>query len=123
MKISQRYSIELNPASEVGICCVYVTVKTKTRSWSNGPIITDADDFSVLTPEVRRAINRLRRKYEDLETLLDACEEGDEQDVAPIDVRLVMANCQTNRRYLYVSDTNEVLSEADIIAYAKECEG
>ena len=122
MKPPKRYEIVLNPSWEVGIRCVYVEVKTKTRSWSNGPILTDFEDFSVLAPGVRRTVTHLTKKYGDVESLLENCEEGIEESITPMDVRLVVAGCETNRRYLYVSTTNEFMSEADLIAYAKEGE-
>ena len=120
--MSKRYEIELSPAWEVGIHCLYVWVRTKTRAWGNGPIITAAEDFCVLTPEAKRSVKALARRYEDIEDLLLAAEEGEVTEVEPIQVRLVMADCKTNRRYLYVSDLEEFLSEADVIAYAKEGE-
>jgi len=122
MNASPRYQIELSPSWEVGIRCVHVEVKTKTRTWANGPIITDVEDFCVLTPEAKRAVTAVSKQYGDLESLLEACEEDDEDRVELMDVRLVMANCKTNRRYLYVSHTDEFMSEADLVSYAKEGE-
>jgi hypothetical protein len=119
-KMSKRYEITLKPSVESGIRCVYVEVNTKTRTWSNGPINTETRDFLVLTPETRRAVNHLAKQYEDLEELLEAVKKGEVKDVDPVQVRLVMADCKTNRRYLYASETEEFLSEANLIAYAKE---
>ena len=119
MKTSKRYEIELSPSWEVGIRCVHVEVHTKTRIWSNGPIITDAEDFCVLTPEAKRAVTRIGRAYDDIDSLLEASEEEEMHRVDPMDVRLVRANCKVHRRYLYVSETDDFMSETDIVAYAK----
>jgi hypothetical protein len=121
-QMSKRYEITLKPSLESGIRCVYVEVNTKTRTWSNGPINTETTDFLVLTPEARRAVNYLAKQYEGLERLLEAAEKGGVKDVDPLQVRLVMANCKTNSRYLYASGTEEFLSEANLIAFAKEGE-
>lgn len=122
MKPSLRYQIKLSPSWEVGIRCVYVEVSTKTHTWSNGPIITESQDFCILTPEVKRAVARLSRQYNGIESLHEACEDEQELGVDLMDVRLVMANCKVNRRYLYVSVSNDFMSEADLITYAKEGE-
>lgn len=123
MKTSKRYQIELSPSWAVGIRCVYVEVKNKTRSWSNGPIITDSDGFSVLTTVSRRAVLRLVEKYGDIDSLLEAIKDEHETGVTSMDVRRVLAKCKTNRRYLYVPDTDDFMSEADLIVYSKENAG
>lgn len=37
-------------------------------------------------------------------------------------VRLVIADCKANRPYLYTSDSDEFMSETDLIAFARECD-
>ena len=118
--MANRYEIKLSRSWEVGIPCVYIEVKTKTRSWSNGPIMTSVEGFSVLTPEAKRTVKRLAKQYKDFKELLEAAEEGKVAEVKPMQVRLVMAGCKTNRRYLYVSSSDEFLNVGKLIAYAKE---
>jgi hypothetical protein len=120
--MNKRYRIKLNPAMEVGIHCIHLEVATKTKSWANGPILTDETDFRILSGIERRRILRLAREHNGLEELLEAVEEDELGGLDPVKVRMVMSGCKVSRPYLYVPGTEEFLSEAQLVAYAKEGE-
>jgi hypothetical protein len=117
----EEYDIGLYPSQEVGIHCVYVEVSSKEGVWNNGPIITDEKDFFVLTESTKKKITLQGSDIYKLEALLDAAEEG-ENLLNPVHIRMVIANCDLNKRYLFITDGDEFMSEEDLIEYALEGE-
>ena len=122
MKTLKRYKIDLSFAQEVGIYCAYVEVSTNTKKWGNGPIVTDAKGFSVLTRKIRTAVRRALRKWGSADALLSAVWDEQVPDIEEEDVRMVMAGCRTTQPYLYVSDSEEFMNEQDLVSFAKEGE-
>ena len=120
--MSRRYEIEFSSSWEVGVKVLWVEVSTRTRHWANGPIITDAEDFVELTPEARRLIRNLGRQFGSLDALREAVEVGDVTDVDVVEIDMVVAGCKSNRPYLPLLGSGEFLSEAEVVAYAKEGE-
>jgi len=118
----KRYAIDLAPSWEVGIRCIYVEVSTKTRTWSNGPILTDAQDFSYLSGDEKREIHKASKKLGGLHEVLDEIEEGKLHGIDPVKIRMVISGCKTGRPYLYVSTADEFMTEREVVQYAKEGE-
>jgi hypothetical protein len=115
------YDIDLWPSQEVGIHCVYVEVSSKEGVWNNGPVITNEKDFFTLSKSTKRKITQQGSDINKLEELLDAAEEGGNL-LNPVHIRMVIANCDLNKRYLFITDGDEFMSEEDLIEYALEGE-